>query len=1149
MKPILEYVQQNPLIQSYVDGIEGIGNLSLYEEALLHVIRFQAKQEPLLVVKSNAYQAQKLYQAVISLLAQDEVYLYLVEESMRVEYIAASPEAMADQIETIASIRTQSHVLVITHTAALIKRLPNPATFAHYYLNLRIDEEERLDTLKAKLLQAGYQAVQRIDQPLCFASRGGIIDVYSMNYEYPIRIEFFDTVIDSIRFFDISTQRTIRTVDEVTIIPATLDLFTPTEVAIVQDHIAKQREKIHDIERAEALDERLQQDIDALDQHITNHNLNKYYRYLPQEFSIADYMQHPFIALSSKEEVIAANQRINEENISFMQELVSENLSLPIYSLFNDFQALRLRHTCYEIMQFGSLTASQSSGIVELSVEDGNLAAVLKTIIEQAKTQCVALLLKDHEIIQVKEALDLEAVSYREEPEHLSVGISLYHREILQGFACLNDNLIVYSSKELFKRKIKLGRYHNKFKEADVIHSYLELERGDYVVHNQHGVGKYLGIITRALDGIHKDYLQIAYKGEDVLFVPLEQFKLIRKFVSKEGVAVKLNKLGSGDWEKTKARIKENVAELANRLVKLYALREEKVGFAYALDDALQAEFEADFPYELTPDQAQAVREIKQDMESNQVMDRLLCGDVGFGKTEVALRAIFKAVTNQKQVAYLCPTTILSSQHYKTFIKRLANYPVNVAILNRFTTPNQQREILQQLKEGTIDILIGTHRILSKDVAFQDLGLLVIDEEQRFGVEHKEKIKELKHTIDVLSLSATPIPRTLQMSLIGIRSLSQLNTPPQNRVPVQTFVIERNYDLAKEIIERELSRDGQVFYLHNNVKTIYEVANKLAKKLPGVKIGVAHGKMHKEEIEDVMLAFVENEYQILVCTTIIETGIDISNANTIVIDDADRFGLSQLYQIKGRVGRSDRLAYAYLMYAPQKQLTEIAQKRLKAIKEFTQLGSGYKIAMRDLTIRGAGDLLGPHQAGFIDTIGIDMYLEMLHTAIREEKGEVVEVAVEPKRSNVKLDAYIPEQFSTADGEKVAIYQQIEQINSKMALRNLMEELEDNYGRLPKQVALLFEKKRLDLMINEPHLDVFKETDKTVELVFSKAFSSKVDGMRLFELTTKLSRDIKVGYTNQVIHMKWNKTKGWMDLLLQLLEETLQLVEGDIDEIR
>lgn len=614
----------------------------------------------------------------------------------------------------------------------------------------------------------------------------------------------------------------------------------------------------------------------------------------------------------------------------------------------------------------------------------------------------------------------------------------------------------------------------------------------------------------------------------------------MRKFVSREGVVPKLNKLGSHDWEKTKQRLKDNVNEIADRLVKLYSQREENIGYAYGPDTPLQQEFEDDFDYDLTPDQALAVQEIKKDMMQPKPMDRLLCGDVGFGKTEVALRAAFKAITEGKQVAFLCPTTILSLQHTATAMKRFENFPIRVEVLNRFVVESKQKEILRELKEGKVDMIIGTHRILSKDVQFHDLGLLVIDEEQRFGVEHKEKIKEMKESIDVLSLSATPIPRTLQMSLIGIRSLSQLETPPSNRMPVQTYVIEKNRALVKEVIERELARQGQVFYLFNNIQEIYNVARQIKQDVPEAEIAVAHGKMSRDEIEEVMMQFTDNEVNVLICTTIIETGIDIPNANTILIENADTFGLAQLYQIKGRVGRSDRIAYAYLMVRPRKQVNEIAQKRLQAIKEFTELGSGYKIAMRDLTIRGAGDLLGPSQSGFIDTVGIDMYIEMLQEAIAEKKGEVKPEVKEPVRAQVQVDGYIPKQFAPLDFEKISLYQRIDATADEAQLMALKEETQDYFGKMPKSVGLFFEKKRLDILLNEPRIDSFRDVKNQMEIVFSKAFSDHIDGVKLFETFTTISKDIQLRYVQGKIFVRLPKKGNELALAIEVLDQSKKL---------
>lgn len=1148
MKILLNELKQNEAVQSILHKQSNLGNLSLSEEALLIATAFREDAKSMFIIKNNTYTAQKLYDRLTTLL-EDDVLLFVLEDSLRVEAIAASPESKANQMEVMAKMMDPSPRIVILNTAAAIRYLPSPEVFKQHFITLKTDQEIEYDTLKALLFEAGYTHVNRVDQPLCYAARGGIIDVYSMNYEHPLRIEFFDNIIDSIRFFDISTQRTIQVVSDAHIVPASDLLFTDNEIAQicekVNQELEKQSPQLHESYRS-ILKDRVNEDLDAISNRLPESRLYRYYAYLNDHSTIFDYMQKAWVMVSSKEEVKEANKHIMEENISYLQELFQEGQSLYKFELFEDLNKQLGKHQTIEVGMFVDYKKPVSSQIMTMALGDINLERTMKEIISESRNRKVLLCLDEKEIVQVEKLLQEDNIAWHKvkEDDMLETGISILPKKLVEGFTCVKENISVYTSKELFHTIKKASRFSNKFKEAEVLHDYQELNVGDYVVHNQHGIGRYMGIINKVMDGVHKDFLHIIYKGDAELLVPLEQFRLIRKFVSKEGASPKLNKLGSNDWEKTKKKVSEKIAELADRLVHLYANRDENIGYAFSKDTPMQMQFEDDFPYELTTDQDKAVREIKKDMESQKPMDRLLCGDVGFGKTEVAARAAFKAVIDGKQVAFLCPTTILSLQHYKTFIKRFENFPVTIAVINRFITSSDQRRILQGLKEGTIDILVGTHRLLSKDVVYKDLGLLVIDEEQRFGVEHKEKIKELKNSVDVLSLSATPIPRTLQMSLIGIRSLSQLDTPPLNRMPVQTYVIEKNFSMVKEIIQRELARNGQVFYLYNNVKEIYNVATKLRAALPDVEIGVAHGKMDREDIEDVMMQFTDNRYQVLVCTTIIETGIDIPNANTILIEDADRFGLSQLYQIKGRVGRSDRLAYAYLMYSPDKQLSEIAMKRLKSIKEFTQLGSGYKIAMRDLTIRGAGDMLGPQQAGFIDTVGIDMYIEMLNSAIMEKKGIKKEEKPVMKKANIKVDAYIPHEFANEDYEKITLYQRMDAITTKRDLLDMQDEIKDNYGKLPKAVQLLFEKKRLDILLNEPHVENIQEEQKFVNVSFTKGWSNRVDGVKLFEMMTTISKDTRIRYVNQKISMKLPKTKDWLYKMIEILERTEGMVEDD-----
>ena len=627
----------------------------------------------------------------------------------------------------------------------------------------------------------------------------------------------------------------------------------------------------------------------------------------------------------------------------------------------------------------------------------------------------------------------------------------------------------------------------------------------------------------------------MAYAGDDTLYIPVEQFKMIRKYASSDGKVPMIHALGSSKWAKAKQRAKNKIDDIADQLIELYAARMSSPGFSFSKDNELQIDFENQFGYELTKDQQRSVDEIKMDMEKPQPMDRLLCGDVGFGKTEVALRGAFKAILDHKQVAFLCPTTILSMQHFKTATERFKNFPVEIALLNRFTSPKEKKRILKEVKEGKIDLLIGTHRILSKDVQFSDLGLLVIDEEQRFGVKQKEKIKEYRETIDVLSLSATPIPRTLQMSLMGIRGLSKIDTPPKNRLPVQTYVVEKNDTLIKQVIERELARDGQVFYLYNHTDRIANVAYKIASTVPNAKVAIGHGQMDKNELEDVMLRFMNKEFNVLICTTIIETGIDIPNANTMIVEDADKFGLAQLYQIRGRVGRSERGAYAYLLYKKDKAIQDDALKRLKAIKEFTELGSGYKIAMRDLSIRGSGDILGGRQAGFIDDIGFEMYMKILQDAInvRMHKEEKTEENI--KNLNVNVDGYIPDDYVESDYEKLELYQRLDEAKTMSELNSLKAEFDDYYGNLPEAIQALIEKRKLEILSHYSIIEDIKDHGKKLEIIFSSNAFEIISGDKLFLLANQLFTKPAFKSLDNQVTITIQKNNQWLNHLNEFIE--------------
>ena len=1120
--------------------LNGKGNIvvnDVSDEALLLTSAFLKLKRNIVVVKANQYEANMLYQKVM-LLNEKDVSLFAVDESYRIEALAASPELLGQRIDTMYQLTKNEPRILITHSQAIIRYLPTKQLFIDNCLKIKVGMQIDIYDLKASLLKSGYQSAIRVDQPFYFSKRGGVIDVFSIQYENPIRIEFFDDEIESIRFYNQNTQRTIENIDEITILPASDILYDDQEVTKVISKINDLRDS-----QAEILDELYLEDFlnkvsidqENLRNHDTSFSMYSYYNLFNQTTSIGDYLDDPLIILSNSQDINFAYKNYLEENFYYYQELINVGKSVKGLNLFRDLYEVTDKAT----IEFKSFATDEKDVIFNgrtIMIDSQDEKMLISQIRSYLKLSTVIIALDDERQIRlISELLNRHELLYTmlDNSGEFYPGLNLVIDKIGFGFELVDENIVVISSNELFKTKnVKKPKYF-KYKNAKVLKDYQELEVGDYVVHDNYGIGQYLGIKTLEVQGVHRDYLYVAYAGDDTLYIPVEQFNLVRKYSSSEGKVPKINKLGSSQWQKAKAKARNKVDDIADKLIEIYAARMNQTGYAFPVDNEMQLEFENAFGYELTEDQVRSVKEIKEDMEKPQPMDRLLCGDVGFGKTEVALRAVFKAILGNKQVAFLCPTTILSMQHYKTMLDRFENFPVKVALLNRFTSTKQKNQILKDLKEGNIDLLVGTHRILSKDVEFKDIGLLCIDEEQRFGVKQKEKIKEYRKTIDVLTLSATPIPRTLQMSLMGIRGLSQIETPPKNRQPVQTYVIEKNDVLIKQIIERELARDGQVFYLHNRTSNIANTADKIGRMVPGAKVVVGHGKMDKNEIEDVMMRFVNKEYNVLICTTIIETGIDIPNANTIIVENADKFGLSQLYQIKGRVGRSNRGAYAYLLYNPSKVLTEEASKRLKAIKEFTELGSGYKIAMRDLAIRGAGDILGGTQSGFIDSIGFDMFMKILQDSVNQKMGKQ-EQEVDIKNVNVNVDGYIPHDYVSSDIEKLELYQRLDNTKTISAIDHLKTEFIDYYGKLPDEVAALIEKRKLDILASSKIIDVLEEKKGNIEITFSSDYSKNVKGDQLFEIVNRLFTRPRFKQIDNKIVIILPKGDQWLNRLNELI---------------
>ena len=1130
-------LKQNLAFKALLNGKGNIVVNDVSDEALLLTSAFLKLKRNIVVVKANQYEANMLYQKVM-LLNEKDVSLFAVDESYRIEALAASPELLGQRIDTMYQLTKNEPRILITHSQAIIRYLPTKQLFIDNCLKIKVGMQIDIYDLKASLLKSGYQSAIRVDQPFYFSKRGGVIDVFSIQYENPIRIEFFDDEIESIRFYNQNTQRTIENIDEITILPASDILYDDQEVTKVISKINDLRDS-----QAEILDELYLEDFlnkvsidqENLRNHDTSFSMYSYYNLFNQTTSIGDYLDDPLIILSNSQDINFAYKNYLEENFYYYQELINVGKSVKGLNLFRDLYEVIDKAT----IEFKSFATDEKDVIFNgrtIMIDSQDEKMLISQIRSYLKLSTVIIALDDERQIRlISELLNRHELLYTmlDNSGEFYPGLNLVIDKIGFGFELVDENIVVISSNELFKTKnVKKPKYF-KYKNAKVLKDYQELEVGDYVVHDNYGIGQYLGIKTLEVQGVHRDYLYVAYAGDDTLYIPVEQFNLVRKYSSSEGKVPKINKLGSSQWQKAKAKARNKVDDIADKLIEIYAARMNQTGYAFPVDNEMQLEFENAFGYELTEDQVRSVKEIKEDMEKPQPMDRLLCGDVGFGKTEVALRAVFKAILGNKQVAFLCPTTILSMQHYKTMLDRFENFPVKVALLNRFTSTKQKNQILKDLKEGNIDLLVGTHRILSKDVEFKDIGLLCIDEEQRFGVKQKEKIKEYRKTIDVLTLSATPIPRTLQMSLMGIRGLSQIETPPKNRQPIQTYVIEKNDVLIKQIIERELARDGQVFYLHNRTSNIANTADKIGRMVPGAKVVVGHGKMDKNEIEDVMMRFVNKEYNVLICTTIIETGIDIPNANTIIVENADKFGLSQLYQIKGRVGRSNRGAYAYLLYNPSKVLTEEASKRLKAIKEFTELGSGYKIAMRDLAIRGAGDILGGTQSGFIDSIGFDMFMKILQDSVNQKMGKQ-EQEIDIKNVNVNVDGYIPHDYVSSDIEKLELYQRLDNTKTISAIDHLKTEFIDYYGKLPDEVAALIEKRKLDILASSKIIDVLEEKKGNIEITFSSDYSKNVKGDQLFEIVNRLFTRPRFKQIDNKIAIILPKGDQWLNRLNELI---------------
>ena len=1042
---------------------------------------FIKKNKGILIIVNSVYEGNDLLNRLSNY--TDKVLFFPMDDFITSEAIAISPEFKSERINTINKLIYDDKYIVITNLMGILRYLPCKEVWKKKIISLKKDNDINREKLLNDLYELGYEKETIVTETGKFGIRGYVIDVFPIGMDNPVRIELWGDTIDSIKLFDIDTQLTIKDIDSIEIYPYSEFLI----------------------------------DNDSSEEVIRK---QKYLKYYSKSISnISDYMNE-FICFWYDYNQIMVSYKLLMETI---MDYDNNNKSSIKTDYMFDIRDIRLDNEIYLMGLDNILNDVKVSGkedYVSYNIEnfEGNLELFKKELEKYlVKKKTVILCIENKSTAKnIVNYMDIDNLVLTNINEIIDNKINLVNYGIGNGY--IFDKYVVISNNDIFKTT-KKNNYKSKFKLSSRLSSVSNINKGDYIVHEMHGIGIYDEIVTLTKNGLKKDYIKLIYADGDVLYVPVEKIDRISKFVGKEASNMKLNKLNTDEWTKRKNKVRDKLNDIAGDLIKVSAEREMMKGFAFSEDDENQVLFDSEFEYTETADQLKAINSIKREMELSKPMDMLLCGDVGYGKTEVAFRAMFKAVNDGKQVAYLCPTTILSSQQYKSALNRFKTFPVNIALLNRFVPYDKQKKIIEDVNNGKIDILFGTHRILNDAIKFKDLGLLVIDEEQRFGVTHKEKIKKYKSNIDVLTLSATPIPRTLQMSMSGIRSLSLIETPPEERLPIQTYVLPENDNVVKDAIYKELSRNGQVFILHNRVETIENKLRDINDLVPEARIRIAHGQMSKTELEDVMIDFINHEFDILLCTTIIETGIDIANVNTLIIFDADRFGLSQLYQIRGRIGRSDKVGYAYLMYDNRKELNDLAVKRLSTIKEFTELGSGFKIAMRDLSIRGAGDILGSEQSGYIDSIGIDLYLKMLKEAVDKLKGTYVETKEsDSAKPIIEVDTHISNDYVSEDDLKIEIHKKINEIDGIDKLLSVKEELEDRFGKISKEMELYMYEEWLEKLGNKLEVKTIKQTNTFIELEISKEMSSKIDGEKLFYTTYEVSKDFKLKQVDGKIHI-------------------------------
>ena len=1115
MQPLKDNMKFKSITEKISEKTFPINIYGISESGKSYIINgiFEENDNSMVVVTHSDVDAKNLYED-LSFYTTD-VFYFPVREVVFYNVDAISGDLRWARLKVIKEIlQNERKKIIVTSIDALTSLYTPKEYYLRYSMIIKTGDDIDLKEISKSLLQCGYERVEVVEGKGEFSFRGGILDVFPPTSAYPYRVELFGDEVDSIRTFNTESQRSIEKVEEFSIFPSKEVIVDDECRSRAVQNINEELKKVianvskENKESVEKIKEIVGKNIELLNNTYYFETIDSYLPFFYEKLdSFFDYLQgytfvvDDFKRSSGKMESIY--YEFNENYMSFLQRgdiLPSQNsLLLNKGELESKLENSSLITLSSFLNKSDGLFNTVDIGFEEVTLNkyNGQLNMLIEDIQERNEKKYKTVILagtRPRGERLVKTLMEKGIFStYKDSIDKIEAGeVVITFGNLLRGFDYPELELSIISDKDIFgeTRRKRSGKAVRK-KGVAKITSFAELKPGDYVVHANHGIGVYKGIKQMAAGGTTRDYLDIVYDKGDKLYVPVDQLDLVQKYIGSEGNSPKINKLGGAEWQKAKAKARKSINEIAQDLVKLYAARATLKGHSFGKDTEWQRQFEDEFPYEETPDQLASLEEIKRDMESDKPMDRLLCGDVGYGKTEVAIRAAFKAVMDGKQVAFLVPTTILAEQHYNNFIKRFSDFPIKIDMISRFRTPKQQKATLQALKEGNVDILIGTHRLVSKDIVFKDLGLLIVDEEQRFGVAQKEKIKGMKKNVDVLTLSATPIPRTLHMSLTGVRDISVIETPPEDRYPIQTYVVEQNDQLIRDAILREIGRGGQVYFVYNRVESIDSMANYIRDLVPECKVGIMHGQMTEKELETEMIAFMNKEYDVLVCTTIIETGIDISNVNTMIVHNADKMGLSQLYQLRGRVGRANRIAYAYFIYTKDKILTEVAEKRLKALKDFTELGSGFKIAMRDLEIRGAGNMMGSSQHGHMASIGYDLYCRMLEDTIKLIKGEIENEPIETS-VDIKVDAFIPSSYITDEIQKIEVYKKIAAIENINDFMEIKSELEDRYSSIPDSVYNLMDIAYIKSICKGLYIEDIKETAKELRFKFVKGYKGFED---------------------------------------------------------